>query len=89
MITEMEFDQGYVPLENEGGWLLREYDEVKDHDVSHVWTIVEDDGSTENLYALPGFHVVNCVGYVVTERPWVSGDEVAVYIDVEEAGHAP
>ncbi|PZP62669.1 MAG: hypothetical protein DI597_07410 [Pseudoxanthomonas spadix] len=33
----------------------------------------------ETLYALPGCHVVNRLGYVVTERPWPYRSVVAVY----------
>ena len=41
----------------------------------NVWTIV--DGDDGNLWALPGLHVVNRVGYVITEKPWATGDEEA------------
>jgi hypothetical protein len=39
----------------------------------HVWTIIEgDDGE---FHAMPGVHVVNRFGYLVTERPWETGEE--------------
>lgn len=48
----------------------------------HIWAIVEgDDGS---LYASAGFHVVNVLGFVVTEKPWVTGLEEAVWYECED-----
>jgi hypothetical protein len=36
------------------------------------WTVVEgDDG---DLYIIPGFHVVNQLGYYVTEEQWTYAD---------------
>ena len=43
-----------------------------------LWTVV-DTGESETLYALAGCHVVNRLGYVVTERPWPHRSVVAVY----------
>jgi hypothetical protein len=39
----------------------------------HVWTIIEgDDGE---FYLSAGYHIVNRFGYMITKKPWVSGDE--------------
>ena len=48
---------------------------------NHIWTIVDADG---NLYAAAGYHRVNRIGYVLTEKPWVTGNEEAVWCEFEE-----
>jgi hypothetical protein len=54
---------------------------------SHIWTLVDDgEGS---LYASAGVHFVNRVGFLVTEKPWVTGDEIAVWYEVEEDEEEP
>jgi len=55
------------------------YDEVKLQPLHHVWTILEgDDGS---LWACAGFHIVNKLGYITTERPWSTGVEAFRFDD--------
>ena len=81
-ISEDDFEQKYRPLENAHGDNTWTFPEVKGQPVEHVWTIVDgtDDG---DLYALPGFHVVNAVSYVVTEVPWPSETADAVWAHFE------
>ena len=38
----------------------------------NVWTLLEGD---EGQYFVAGFHVVNRVGYFITENPWETGTE--------------
>lgn len=58
---------------------LLDFKEVKDRPANHVWTITEgDDGS---LWACAGFHIVNKLGYVTTERPWNTADEAFRFDD--------
>lgn len=45
-----------------------ELDFVKQQPNRHIWTLVEADDS--GWYILTGFHLVNRVGYFVTEKPW-------------------
>jgi len=52
----------------EGPESLMSYDQVKGRDPHHVWSVVE--GEDDGWYALPGFHVVNVMGFVVTDRAW-------------------
>lgn len=74
-ITEDDFEHQYNPEQVD-------YEEARRSPVERVWTIVEgDDG---NLYAAPGYRVVNRLGYVVTERPWPSADVIAVWCDFED-----
>lgn len=37
-------------------------------DRNRVWTIIEGDDYSRDVYYSPGFHMVNRVGYVVTHR---------------------
>lgn len=76
-ITEDDFFDNYVPVEDASGGLLRDFEEVRDMPQCHVWTVV--DGDDGGLYALAGFHVVNRVGYLLTERPWQDEQAEAVY----------
>lgn len=56
---------------------IYEYAHVAKLDPKNVWSVVDaDDGS---LIATAGFHVVNVIGYVVTSRPWVTGNEQAIW----------
>lgn len=48
---------------------------------NNIWTIVDAEG---NLYAAAGLHFVNRLGYVVTEKPWVTGNEEAVWCEFED-----
>jgi hypothetical protein len=72
MIDESTFITSYFPKPSPSDEQVWEWEEVKDLDEHYVWTIV--DGDDGNMYADPGFHIVNKVGYTVTEQPW-SDDE--------------
>lgn len=41
-----------------------------------VWTIIEGDDDTTIISA--GYHLVNRMGYLVTEKPWVTGTEEVI-----------
>ena len=85
MISEDEFHAHWGVKVSASGDLWK-YEEVRSFGVQHVWTIVEsgsdDDG---NWYAVPGFHYVNRLGYVLTDRAWNEGTQDAVYFldDIE------
>lgn len=90
MISESDFMAIYNPIvhENEGDYLLQTLEDAmafansRGFDVFHVWTIV-DAGCDEdgNLYASPGAHLVNRLGYIVTEKPWETGLEDAIWFE--------
>lgn len=55
-----------------------EYDYIRsmsmnDETKKHIWTIVENDDET--FSAIAGFHIVNRYGFMITERPWKTGEE--------------
>lgn len=62
-----------------------EYDYVREIAQKHpkrVWTLV--DGDNGELVIIAGWHYVNRMNYVITEKPWNTGDE---YVDDEMAKH--
>lgn len=88
-IGEDEFVETYKPIDasSQGDQIVQTPEEAqalvkaKGLSDSNVWTIVDADG---NLYASPGYHVVNRIGYVVTEKPWETGNEEAVWCEFED-----
>ncbi len=55
-----------------------------------VWTMVEgDDG--ESWYIVPGFHIVNRIGHVLTHEPWRAEHESLCipYIEASDNGDVP
>ncbi len=78
-ISEREFEDIWgVYLKPSGD--LFQFDDVRDQPPEHVWTIVDSgDDSDGNWYAVPGFHVVNKLGYVMTRKPWSESTSDAIY----------
>lgn len=79
MISEHELWEDWcVKQSAENG--LMDFEEANTHRLDHVWTVVEsgDDGDG-NWYAMPGFHYVNRLGYIVTERRWIDDTLDAIY----------
>lgn len=66
-ISEDDFVEIWGAHGKESGDLYSHHD-VKDLPLNTVWTVVS--GDDDSLYAVPGFHVVNKEGYVVTTKPW-------------------
>ena len=72
LISEDDFDNIWEPQINPFGNATDAYDWEYKHlanvPLHQVWSLVDgDDGGT---YAIPGYHVVNVFGYVVTARMW-------------------
>jgi len=55
-----------------------------DNVLPHIWTIIDDGGETDNLYASAGFHSVNSLGMLVTEKPWPTITTEAYYYKCDE-----
>ena len=67
-LTEEQYDERFAPIPNAEGSDIWEHAETLTHPIDHVWSVVEvDDG---DLCAIPGYHVVNVIGYNVTTQPW-------------------
>jgi len=89
-ITEDQFYEKFNPIENHidtnasfDGCMFETYDEELDHVKAQpnnkVWTIVEGDDDT--MFYLSGYHVVNRIGYLITEEEWE--EETEVKLDTE------
>ena len=96
MISENDFDEQYVPIDvsRHGDRMAPTYGDALAFAESqalserHIWAITEGD-EDESLFANPGPHCVNVIGYAVTQSPWKTGDEVAVYFEGDSDDLAP
>lgn len=68
ILSEDEFDAQYTVVTDADGDTVRPDHAGIDADSKHLWTVVE--GDDDSLYALNGVHLVNRIGYLVTEEPW-------------------
>jgi len=79
MISEDDFHE-YWGVELSPSDDLWNYDGIRSCGVRHVWTIVESGSDNDgNWYAVPGFHYVNRLGYVLTKRAWEDAARDAIY----------
>jgi len=76
-LTEDEYDHRYKPVAGPDGSDFWQHAETLGHARDRVWSILEVDG---DLYAVPGYHVVNVIGYNVTTYRW-SHDNIEVKFD--------
>lgn len=90
-ISEDAFMDDYRPitLGADGDQVVQSYGQaqltVQDMALSdqHIWAIVEN-GEDGSLFASPGYHAVNTIGFVVTEKPWESEMVDALWHDASE-----
>lgn len=79
-ISESRFWDVYRPLPDPGGndhiW---DYKPTLNYPLNQVWTLIEGEDNYRNLYACPGYHIVNVIGYCVTEKPWTDPTRDAMY----------
>lgn len=61
------------------GSVIQGWDQVAGNPIERIWTVVECDD--DMLIAIAGAHLVNRLGYLLTEKPWITGDEEAIYDD--------
>jgi hypothetical protein len=52
---------------------ILDYEDVKDLDYHVIWTEVDDPEGNGTLL-LPGFHFVNRLSYIVSDKPWTDED---------------
>jgi len=88
--TEEEFEERYKPRSNHlledapfNGWMYETFGEelaaVKAEDPRHVWTYIYSDGVA---LVAAGNHLVNRLGYILTEVPWETGLEEVILEDL-------
>lgn len=89
-LTEDEFETQYRPMYT-GPDNNAVYDDIEILrkmmgyvPIERVWTIVDTEG---DLYALPGYHRVNRIGYVVTEVPWPHENVTAEWFIFDDGDH--
>jgi len=87
MLTDDLWCKHYKPLNLDQDYLWhtdKEYKEqlAKPDGVYHIWTAVVDNlgGGLEPII-MNGIHVVNRLGYIITENSWMEGDEIVVIDD--------
>jgi hypothetical protein len=82
-----EFEKRYELLKNkfdksaayEGAWFEtfgKEELFVRNTNPKKVWTIVEGD---EGIWLIAGFHIVNRLGYLITQTSWLSENEIYLF----------
>ena len=88
LISEREFEEVWGVYLMPSGDLFQ-FDEIRNKPPKHVWTIVDSgDDADGNWYALPGFHIVNKLGYVMTRKPWSDATPDAIYF-LDDFEHEP
>lgn len=78
-MSEDEFWDEWEVLKRSNGELF-DLNDVKNQPINLVWTILESGNDVDEcLYASPGLHFVNRLGYVMTRRAWANGQADAVF----------
>jgi len=83
-MNDDQFFEHYKPIQNhlvadapESGCMFETYgpelDFVQSQNPKTIWTLI--DGENDNIVYIAGFHLVNRIGYLITEVPWETGDE--------------
>ncbi|OGU24359.1 MAG: hypothetical protein A2580_09195 [Hydrogenophilales bacterium RIFOXYD1_FULL_62_11] len=82
-ISEDDFRDQWGARAQDSGDLF-EHSQVVNLPLNTVWTVVECDDN--NWYALPGFKIVNKLGYVVTDKAWEDDTVQAIWFldDLED-----
>lgn len=96
-LNEDNFDEIFRPVQNHlndnapfDGTMFETFGPELDHVLSfandlkrsqRVWTII--DGDDGELYLVTGYHLVNRLGYIITEVEWTNEDESFQYESVE------
>lgn len=82
MVLQSEEDTGSILPDDMcsfGGCMYetfgQELDYVKQQPNKRIWTIVDEE---DKLYVIAGFHIVNRLGYLVTNEEW--SDEFETYL---------
>lgn len=87
-ISEDDFIEKYKPVQNHidnnaafNGWMYETYGNELDYifelskNSKRVWTIIGDDDDDDTLFYAAGFHLVNRLGFIVTENEYETGLE--------------
>jgi hypothetical protein len=70
-LSEEQYYTEYSPIAAPDGSDTWEFEQIKDKPTEFVWSVVETgDADHDALYAIPGWHVVNVLGYNLTTKAW-------------------
>ncbi len=85
-INYEDFVEQYIPVLNHidenagyGGCLFETFGEEREYiwklftnpeSKHYVWTLIE--GEYESLYIVPGFSIIDRLGFMITEKPWTN-----------------
>jgi hypothetical protein len=81
--SEEEFEE-FEPMPSPDGETFWNYPDTTAFPSNRVWSIVEGDGTTESLFAVPGYHIVNRLGYMVTAYPWTNEVQDYYWYDAKD-----
>jgi hypothetical protein len=75
------FEKRYQPSIKEDGTILFEtyghdLEEVINTNYDHIWTLLDCDGK---LRISAGYHLVNRMNYIITQKPWKNKEECYSY----------
>lgn len=76
-MNEDVFERRYtsIPNPHDNGNCSWEHGQIPaGTDYHYVWTWV-DGTESDSTYLIPGYHIVNRIGYILTEKPWTDKDE--------------
>lgn len=85
-ITMEDFDRTFVPINNHFAdddaifhfeTYGKELEFVLSQDKNKIWTIV-DSSINDNMYLISGYHLVNRVGYIITENPFGADEDYEI-----------
>lgn len=91
-----EWDKIYSPVKNHldenasfDGVMFETYGQEVEYvlvkDNRYVWTYIQGD---DGMYIIPNYHLVNRIGYFITNKPWENEDiSVIVSLDRDWQGH--
>jgi len=81
-LTEDQFEEQYQHIPAKDGGMIRSWDELKSTSIYKIWSVV--DGDDGGMYAMPGIHLVNNIGYLKTRKPWTGDGNITVTLDTHD-----
>ncbi len=83
-LTDDLWCKHYKPLNLDQDYLWHTDKEFKEQlakpdGIYNIWTVITDD--LDEIVIVNGVHVVNRLGYIITENSWMEGDEIVVIDD--------
>lgn len=67
LLDDQAFEAAYGPYEPAEGY-FNTTNELPKVPKERIWSALEDDG--DRLWLVPGIRVINCIGYLVSDKPW-------------------